>query len=287
MLVKELLDHAARTASIRSRRLTLPSKPAARCSVAYYSLGMLDESRQTSSARRRALPRRRKRLGTPAHARAELAGHHLERSRHEQGGRVGVAESLRLTREKIGADHPDAIATQSTLGLALMQQDKLADADRMLSDALERMKRLPGVDIEGRASVVDNLAAIRAEGRVTEATMLYRDLLKELKASQGEDHPNTIAVSNNVAEMLRQQGDYAAAVDSSCPCWKSGRVNGPDHLSTLTILNNLCAELRVDGPIRRGPANVCGSDRASASQVRRRSLRPALARGTTDCCFSR
>ncbi|HEY7089950.1 MAG TPA: tetratricopeptide repeat-containing protein kinase family protein, partial [Tepidisphaeraceae bacterium] len=153
-----------------------------------------------------------------------------------------LQQALDMQRASVGPDDPDALSTQSNLASALLADQKLDAADALLADALDRVKRSPGADPFLRAGMVNDLALLRSkQGKLEEAEKLFRDTLSDWqKTAKNEDHPATIALMNNLADLLREEGKAAEAVEMLAKAVElSRKVNGREHPDTLIAANNL------------------------------------------------
>ena len=90
---------------------------------------------------------------------------------------------------------------------------------------------------------------LRTAGCYTEFVLsLYRGVVREEESQLGPGHPGTLGSVNNLATMLTDQGDYAAAE----PLYRralegSEKSLGPDHPDTLRSVANLARLLRSQG----------------------------------------
>jgi nephrocystin-3 len=90
---------------------------------------------------------------------------------------------------------------------------------------------------------------LRTAGCYTEFVLsLYRGVVREEESQLGSGHPGTLGSVNNLAILLADQGDYAAAE----PLYRralEGSENslGPDHPDTLRSVGNLARLLRSQG----------------------------------------
>jgi non-specific serine/threonine protein kinase/serine/threonine-protein kinase len=161
-----------------------------------------------------------------------------------------LRESLDLHRKHLGESDADTIAAESTLAEALTQEGRNREAEALLLGALDRVKSGGNrIDPDARASVVNNLASVRVEqGRYGEAEQLFRDALAEMKASRGEDHPATIALTSNLSVLLQRQGKLDESIQLLRSALEvSRRVNGPDHPDSSLTANNLALALDAAG----------------------------------------
>jgi tetratricopeptide (TPR) repeat protein len=81
-----------------------------------------------------------------------------------------------------------------------------------------------------------------------EAKLYFERALAIREQTLGPDHSNTAASLNNLALLLRDQGDYVAARPLLARAMAiNTAANGPDHPEVATNLNNLATVLRTQG----------------------------------------
>ncbi|HEY6896732.1 MAG TPA: FxSxx-COOH system tetratricopeptide repeat protein [Rhodocyclaceae bacterium] len=91
---------------------------------------------------------------------------------------------------------------------------------------------------------------VESRGLYGEAKQVRARALEITRNSVGDEHPDSLALMNNLASTLRAQGDLPAAralqesVLAAC-C----RLLGEDHPSTLSSMNNLAGTLRDQGEL--------------------------------------
>jgi tetratricopeptide (TPR) repeat protein len=121
-----------------------------------------------------------------------------------------------------------------------------------------------------QARLLDLLARYLADARslYPEAVALQRQGLALLSTTRGDEHPDTLAVMNNLAETLRAQGDLAGALEMHKSVLATRRrVLGEEHPDTLTSMNNLASTLYAQGDLA-GALEL----QKSALAIRRRVL---------------
>jgi len=100
-----------------------------------------------------------------------------------------------------------------------------------------------------RANLLQTLGQTFLEiGLVTEPTEMLRTALQLRREHQGNDHPDTLILINNMGALLQDQGK----LDEAMPYYKealegSRRVLGNDHPKTLAYINNMGALLEDQG----------------------------------------
>jgi tetratricopeptide (TPR) repeat protein len=82
-----------------------------------------------------------------------------------------------------------------------------------------------------------SLAEVYVEqGYYDKAEKLYEDALAASKITFGEENPNTLWCTNNLAILYRNQGRFNRAEDLYISCLDTCRVKlGEEHPSTLTM----------------------------------------------------
>jgi len=145
-------------------------------------------------------------------------------NQHLDGGQIAEAvpparEKLDLVARTRGRDHWQTGDARRVLET----YQRLAGLPREVQDRFVKMRQA-----ETRAT------QLYARGQYAEATHLFQETLTIRRDILGEDHPDTAASYNNLAETLRAQGKYAEA-------------EGEDHPDTATGYNNLATTLNAQG----------------------------------------
>ena len=74
---------------------------------------------------------------------------------------------------------------------------------------------------------------------------LFEDCLEKRKRILGDDHPDTLDSINNLALLLKAQGEYDRALPLYEDCLeKRKRILGDDHPHTLYSIQNLARLLK-------------------------------------------
>jgi tetratricopeptide (TPR) repeat protein len=152
--------------------------------------------------------------------------------------------TLDLLREDLGEDHWATLGTQYELGRILMEQGRLSEADKLISEAL-RKQRIKYGDAHGNTHV---LAVLRtrqgkyadANDLFTEGHELFTEIMKDRKHLSDESHPHGLEVINWIGVLRREQGQYeeAARLLNEALEGRKKRL-GPDHPSTLETMHEL------------------------------------------------
>jgi tetratricopeptide (TPR) repeat protein len=92
--------------------------------------------------------------------------------------------------------------------------------------------------------------ALRVMRRYAEARDLDQDTLSRMRRVHGEDHHNTLAAANSLANTLRELGEVEAARDLYQDALnRRRRILGEDHPSTLSSAGSLAGALRKLGEV--------------------------------------
>jgi tetratricopeptide (TPR) repeat protein len=111
-----------------------------------------------------------------------------------------LEEALRLTKAKLGPDHPHTLTAMNNLAGGYQAAGKLDLALPLYEEALRLMRAKLGPDHPLTLTTVDNLAsAYRATGRLSEVIALFERVRDAKIAKLGPDHPDTLKTLNNLA----------------------------------------------------------------------------------------
>jgi len=144
--------------------------------------------------------------------------------------------------ETAATGDPDAaLESKAGLALALREMDRMAEAEAILVDVLERQKRTLGEEASATLVTTGNLANFyQTAGRHAESEALNRTVVDARAQHWGEDDPTTLAALGNLANVVASQGRMAEAGALMERVLASKlRVLGPEHPSTLNTMNNI------------------------------------------------
>ncbi|HEX8104138.1 MAG TPA: tetratricopeptide repeat protein, partial [Solirubrobacteraceae bacterium] len=165
---------------------------------------------------------------------------------------VGTSLAMSCTR-RLGADHPQTLASSNTLAGAYEAAGDLTRAIPLYEDTLTTSERVLGPDHPATLAFRNNLAgAYAAVGDLTRAIALYQDTLTTSERVLGPDHPDTLTSRNNLAYAYQAVGDLNRAL----PLYQDTlanreRILGPDHPATLGSRNNLANAYEAAGDLTR------------------------------------
>ena len=150
-------------------------------------------------------------------------------------------QSLSVTRERFGEEHPDVATSLNDLALLYNLQGSYSEAEPLYLQALELYKKLLGEEHLDVATSLNNLAALyRAQGRYSEAEPLYLQALELYKKLLGEEHHHVATSLNNLAFLYHSQGKYSAAEPLHLQALElDKKMLGAEHPDTVRDLNNL------------------------------------------------
>ncbi len=160
------------------------------------------------------------------------------------------AVALRTAHQ--GEDNLQTAWAHRDEALALYRLGRTDDAERELRHALDYGKHAPPDQAEDVAEWKVTLALIyQDDGRLTEATSIFEDVLHWQETALGEDHLNTVHTMTNLANIYQRTGRYDAceAIDKRALAVME-RTVGENAPETLRILNNLGNVLANQGHLR-------------------------------------
>ncbi len=182
--------------------------------MAYYDLGRLADSIRLQED---ALTSRKAKLG-PDHPDTLSSMNNLALA-YMASGRLKDAlplmeETLKRKRARLGRDHPNTLTSMNNLADAYSNADRVAEAIPLHEEALKlrrnklgrRPPRHPGIDEQPGPGVSGRGPAGR--GRSTRS----RRPTRHSQAKFGADHPSTLQLMNNVADVYQDAGRIAEAV---------------------------------------------------------------------------
>ncbi|CAE7300125.1 klc-2 [Symbiodinium pilosum] len=168
---------------------------------------------------------------------------------------TGLARELQRRRDAVsqlqGSDEPDLMAAAlDDLGVALLANGEKAPAEEAFRQAVDLCQR-NALEADSLWAANNLAVALKSQGpdRYREAQKLYQETLEaRLRRDPGEKDPSTFTSMNNLAVLLRVQGQLAAAERLYRRALDLRRtVLGNLHPDTLTSINNLASLLSITG----------------------------------------
>jgi tetratricopeptide (TPR) repeat protein len=168
-----------------------------------------------------------------------------------QGAGLSLQRSLRLSEERLGAEHPDLASILTNLAGLYYAQGRYPEAEPLYRRSLEIQEKVLGPEHPEVATSLNNLAALyHSQGRYAEAEPLYQRSLRISEKVLGSEHPETAVGLNNLAVLYKAQGRYTEAKSLLQRALQIQRkVLGPQHPEVATSLNNLAELYRVQGHV--------------------------------------
>jgi hypothetical protein len=158
----------------------------------------------------------------------------------------------------LGEGHQDTLVAMDTLANVLLAEGNVRDSVELHGQALQLR-----IDTLGDESPVtlDSMhdfarALIQSDLPGGEHLTLARELnervLTERTRLLGETAPKTLSSANNLADVMRRQGDVQSALElDEVTLALEERVHGADHPETLTTRNNLAVDYYNAGDLAR------------------------------------
>jgi tetratricopeptide (TPR) repeat protein len=133
------------------------------------------------------------------------------------------------------------------LAWALVQQGRLAEAEKLARKVLDIQRRVMGPDHPDTLGTMGELAfALCQEGNCAEAVKINREVLEKQKRLLGPDAYGTLTTMDNLAGMLHDNGQMEEAmVVQRESLDRHLRVLGPQNIGTINAMLNF-AELQRD-----------------------------------------
>ncbi len=161
-----------------------------------------------------------------------------------------LERALAIRRKVLGPAHPLVGATQTALAGVYDDQDRLDEAEETAGRALEVLRRaLPG-DHPKVSEALNMLGVIRTSRRdFAGAVLVFRELLARYERVSGENHPDTLAVENNLAVTLLHAGHAPEAESLEREILTRLREDNGQPTGALTR-QNLATTLEQEGKPR-------------------------------------
>ncbi|KAL1503881.1 hypothetical protein AB1Y20_012344 [Prymnesium parvum] len=167
-----------------------------------------------------------------------------------------LAEEGRAAVARLSAEERGTSALPAKLGLMLLEQGKLEEAEPLLREAAEARRAALGDRHEETLSSINNLAGLLLEqGRREEAEGLYREALQARRETLGDRHESTLTTMSNLGSLLNDQGRLEEAAGLYREALEARRETlGDRHADTLTSINNLGSLLHDQGERKEAAA---------------------------------
>jgi len=170
-------------------------------------------------------------------------------------GRFPEAETLQRQLRDRANKLPDndelALRAEMDLGQSLQREGRLAEAEPLLTHAVELARKSWGADAPITLDVLGMLGQLRmSQGKLPETEAISREILAARLRTLSPDHPHTLEAMSDLGGTLESVGKLAEAerilVDATA---RSRRVLGESHLFTLSIINSLAEVYQFEGKL--------------------------------------
>ncbi|GJP87273.1 kinesin light chain [Aspergillus niger] len=148
---------------------------------------------------------------------------------------------LELRKRVLGPEHPDTLASMSTLAWTYWYQGRWKEAEELQVQVLELSKQVLGPEHPGTLTSMSDLAmTYRNQGRWKEAEELEVQVLELRKQVLGPEHSGTLISMSTLAWTYGNQGRWKEAEELQVQVLELRKqVLGPEHPGTLTSMSNL------------------------------------------------
>ncbi|MGM9445011.1 tetratricopeptide repeat protein [Streptomyces murinus] len=170
-------------------------------------------------------------------------------------GRIGrthdavteMQEVLNLQQRLLGESHRNVGSIRASLGVLLLQQGSLSEAEKQLQHALSILSEHDGERFDVQHDLV---AVLHARGRVREAIHQLREIVEEELRRSGPAHTSTITARNSLGVALKDFGELKEAEDVYREALRdAASKHSDDEPLVLTVRHNLAVVLRIQGSL--------------------------------------
>ncbi len=166
--------------------------------------------------------------------------------------REWMVEGARRTLAAIpGAKKRAGSDLQYYLACFLEDCGRLAEAEVLLRETAEVLRRTLGAEAENTLVAIDKLAGVlMVQGKLEESEPLFLETLGAQRRTLGDAHPSTLASINNLGSLLQYRGDLDGAemlLREALDALR--RTLGDTHPGTLANINNLGFLLKARGDL--------------------------------------
>jgi serine/threonine protein kinase/Tfp pilus assembly protein PilF len=152
-------------------------------------------------------------------------------------------QALAIRIALFGKEHPEVATSLANLAVALMDQDRLPEAEARASEALAMRRKLLGNEHQAVADSLNSLGLILwNRGKLTEAEALHRQALAMRRKLLGQEHPDVAQSLNNLGILMASQGRFVEAItmhrDALAMRRKLLDTDDPDITASLISLSS-------------------------------------------------
>jgi len=141
----------------------------------------------------------------------------------------------------LGPDHPNTLATMTSLASLLAGQKRYLEAENLMREVLEVQRRTLGLEHAHTLDTLGNLGSLLSmEKRYPEAEKVLRESLAGYVRVLGPGHPSTVYAASNLGHALALEGkrdeaftSLRFAVEHGLPSEARLRMETDDDLKSL------------------------------------------------------
>jgi tetratricopeptide (TPR) repeat protein len=154
-----------------------------------------------------------------------------------------------ISRQVLGAEHPQAIGLRDLLGAAYEASGRVEDALTMYEVAFRDAERVRGSGHPDTLLARERLTRMYvAAGRRTEAIPLAEEVLARSARNLGPDHPETLAAQATLAGIHLAEGRHdEATAELQDVLARREQLFGPEHPDTIATRASLAEAYRESG----------------------------------------
>ncbi|KAF2476755.1 TPR-like protein [Lindgomyces ingoldianus] len=171
---------------------------------------------------------------------ANLASTYRDQGRWKDAEELDV-QVVETCKTKLGADHPNTLASMANLASTYRNQGRWKDAEELEVQVIETYKTKLGADHPSTLTSMANLASTYLnQGRWKDAEELEVQVMETRKTKLGADHPYTLASMANLAITWKGQGRDAEARKLMSECVRLRyHILGASHPHYMSALKEL------------------------------------------------
>lgn len=171
---------------------------------------------------------------------SNLATNYARRGRHDEALRLRQSLlSDRMTR--LGADHPQTLEAQMSVGSSLLALGRYAEAVKLLAETLAVQRIKLGSNHPQTLATMHTLAdGYYTLGHYADACKLFLEAVQGRQAKLGADHPDTLRSIKGLASCYASMNQHSEALKLREEVYRLQKAKlGEDHPDTLSSLINL------------------------------------------------
>jgi eukaryotic-like serine/threonine-protein kinase len=157
-----------------------------------------------------------------------------------------LRRAVALREQQLGPDHPDTHTSLNSLGLALVEMGRPAEAIPLQETVLAKLQATLGPDHPVTLRSMNNLSyAYLGTGQMDKVLPLLEQVLAKAQTTLGPEHPHTLSYMNNLASSYLKAGQPDKAMSFLEQAWEKRKRTVPpdqrlpDYQQVRNVLYNL------------------------------------------------